>query len=200
MVWNGRISCGIDIRTWRRGDENRHPKAEIRRKSENRKPNPPAHPLTQSRRESQRVAESRREFFFSAFLRVPLRLCVKPGSQVRNPRVELLPAAGCFGFRISFGFRVSGFVSPPRTSFGFPWPVKSSGYFTGRFSAFGFAHGEALQSPMPFTARRSSLSLARFPTRLPGLCRWRRGWWRCGFRSGPVGPGCSVGCAGRRAQ
>src|ERR1039458_5755361 len=34
-------------------------------------------PLLASARETQRLAETRREFSFSAFLRVPLRLCVK---------------------------------------------------------------------------------------------------------------------------
>jgi len=64
----------------------RNPNSETRRKSEIRKPIPPAHPLTQRRRESQRFAE---KFFFSAFLRVPLRLCVKPGSRIRNPASEV---------------------------------------------------------------------------------------------------------------
>ena len=38
--------------------------------------------------EAQRFAEIRREFFFSAFLRVPLRLCVKSCAQIGNPRAE----------------------------------------------------------------------------------------------------------------
>src|ERR1035438_7711658 len=42
--------------------------------------------------EAQRFAESRREVFFSAFLRVPLRLCVKTGlaSRLRLGRVANL--------------------------------------------------------------------------------------------------------------
>jgi len=65
--------------------------------------------------EAQRFAEIRREFFFSAFLRVPLRLCVKSCAQIGNPRAELLSGAGFFGFRLSalgfpsgFGSRISG--------------------------------------------------------------------------------------------
>jgi len=45
--------------------------------------------------EAQRFAEIRREFFFSAFLRVPLRLCVKSCAQIGNPRAELSSVAGC---------------------------------------------------------------------------------------------------------
>ena len=37
--------------------------------------------------------------------------------------------------------------------------------------------------------RPSSRRAARFPSRRPGPCRWRRGRWQCGFHSGPVGPG-----------
>src|ERR1017187_9554491 len=46
--------------------------------------------------ETQRFAESRREVFFSAFLRVPLRLCVKTGLA---SRLRLCRAASLAPFR-----------------------------------------------------------------------------------------------------
>ena len=101
-----------------------HLTAETRR-AQRRKPSPAsflctaiveiARSLRKFNAEAQRFAEIRREFFFSAFLRVPLRLCVKSCAQIGNPRAELLSGAGSLGFRPSdflrisdFGLRISG--------------------------------------------------------------------------------------------
>ena len=105
----------------------RNPKAEIRNPKEGRNPNPPAHILTQRRRDSQRFAEVRREFFFSAFLCVSLRLRVKPGSQIRRPNCYRQPVSSDFDSRISAFFRVSGF--------GLRISTRAARLVTGSFSA-----------------------------------------------------------------
>ena len=77
----------------------RNPKSETRRKSEIRRPILPAHPLTQRRRDSQRVLFLCVSPRSSASLRLArfglgcglaaLRLGVKPGSRIRNPPSEV---------------------------------------------------------------------------------------------------------------
>jgi len=65
----------------------RNPKSETRRESEIRNPKSES-ASSPFNAEAQRFAEIRREQFFSAFLCESLRLCVKPGSQLRNPQPE----------------------------------------------------------------------------------------------------------------
>ena len=67
----------------------RNPKSETRRKSEIRRPIPPAHPLTQRRRDSQRFAESSLALRFSAFLCVSA-LSPVPESETRSPSLPLI--------------------------------------------------------------------------------------------------------------
>ena len=66
----------------------RNPKSETRRKSEIRRPIPPAHPLTQRRKDSQRFAESSLALRFSAFL--CSALCPVPESETRSPSLPLI--------------------------------------------------------------------------------------------------------------
>ncbi len=67
----------------------RNPKSETRRKSEIRRPIPPAHPLTPRRRDSQRFAESSLSLRFSAFLCVSA-LSPVPESETRSPSLPLI--------------------------------------------------------------------------------------------------------------
>ena len=72
------------------GQVSPNPKPETRRKSEIRRPIPPAHPLTQRHcRDSQRFAESSLSLRFSAFLCVSA-LSPVPESETRSPSLPLI--------------------------------------------------------------------------------------------------------------
>ena len=108
--------------------EIRRPKSETRKKAEIRNPNPPAHPLTQRRRDSQRFAKSNFPLCFSAFLCSAIAaLSPVPKSETRRANCYRQPVSSDFDSRISAFFRVSGF--------GLRISTRAARLVTGSFSA-----------------------------------------------------------------